>query len=65
MCLCAHICSIAIIYNNQGKFLEALELFSKSLVTKEKVLGGKRTLVADTKYKCARLFFLSIRSLIA
>ena len=33
------ICSIAIIYKRQGKFLEALELHRESLATKKNVLG--------------------------
>ena len=47
--MCAHICSIAIIYKNQGKFLEALELFNKSLATKEKVLSCEHPDAAATQ----------------
>lgn len=49
--LYVHLCSIAIIYKEQGKFPEALELYHKSLATKEKVLGCEHPLVAKTYNK--------------
>ena len=48
-----YLCSIAIIYKNQGKFPEALELYHKSLATKEKVLGCEHPVAADTLYNIA------------
>ena len=48
---CVHICSIAIVYENQGKHPEALELYHKSLATKEKVLGCEHPEMATTYMK--------------
>ena len=44
-------CSIAIVYEQQGKFPEALELYDESLAMKEKVLGCKHPDVATTYMK--------------
>ena len=49
MCAHVHICSIAIVYKKQGKYPEALELYHKSLATKEKVLGCEHLEPAKTK----------------
>ena len=53
---CVHICSIAIVYEEQGKYPEALELHHKSLATKEKVLGCEHPLAADTKNNIALVY---------
>ena len=55
MCAHVHICSIAIVYKKQGKYPEALELYHKSLATKEKVLGCEHPSAADTLYNIALL----------
>ena len=57
MCAHVHICSIAIVYQKQGKFPEALELYHKSLATKEKVLGCEHLDTAKTQGNIAAIFF--------
>ena len=64
MCAHVHICSIAVVYEKEGKLPEALELYQKSLATTEKALGGNHPLVADTKNKYAAFFNDLCRSLI-
>ena len=44
-----HLCSIALVYEQQGNFPEALELYHKSLATKEKVLGCEHLETANTR----------------
>ena len=51
MCTYMYICSIAIVYEMQGKLPEALELYNKSLAIKEKVLGCEHPDVATTYMK--------------
>ena len=45
----------------QGKHAAALELYSKVLTIKEKVLGRNHPVVANTYNKCAHLPLLSRR----
>ena len=53
--------SMAIIYDKQGKFPEAFELFQKCIATQEMVLGCECLEVAVTKFKYAFYFrFLTL-----
>ena len=50
-----HVCSIANIYQQQGKISEALELYHKSLAIKEKIHGCDHLDTAATREKYAVL----------
>ena len=49
--------NIGVVFQRQGKYPEALEMYEKVLKTRVAVLGPEHPHVADTKNKCAAFFF--------